>query len=156
MGDRRTRSIAIIIAAAHTMLLLAYTLPSGWVPVRLRYWSQAYSRVPFHQDWRLFAPDPPECGCSIVIQDDPDGDPEWMNDLHHGFIWKRMSANACRYAEASLDQERKVVVVGDALGNSLLAMTGRDPRRDGSTIHLMRFCRCRWSGLNEIRFPQTP
>lgn len=144
------------MALAHTMLLAAYTLPTDAVPVRLRYWSQAYARVLFHQDWRLFAPDPPSCGCSIMILDDPDGEAIRLDDLHHGFLWKRMAANACRYAEASYDEERGRVVPGDALGVSLLMMTGRDPRYDGSRIDVWRSCGCRWPGLWEIRFPQTP
>jgi len=154
--DRWNRRTAIAIAVVHTLLLAAYTLPAQMVPLRFRYWSQAYARVLFHQDWRLFAPDPPSCGCSIAIQHEPDGAPVWLKELHRGFIWKRMAANACRYAEASRDEERGHVVVGDALGISLMAMSTRDPRVDGSRIHMMRSCGCRRGGLWEIRFAQTP
>lgn len=160
-ADERAMSIrckwaVTAIVIAHSVMLACYTFPDAWVPLRLRYWSQAYARVLFHQDWRLFAPDPPSCSCSIAIQDEPDGEPVWLEDLHHGFIWKRMAANACRYAEASRDEERGCVIAGDALGSSLLAMSGRDPRMDGSRIHIMRSCGCRWGGLWEIRFAQTP
>lgn len=151
--DRRIRRLAIAIAAGHTLLLAAYTMPAGVVPLRLRYWSQAYARVLFHQDWRLFAPDPPECVCSISLQRDAGSSPQRLEDLHRGFIWKRMAANACRYAEASYDPECGCTPLNDALQGSLLNMTGRDPRVDGSTMHVVRSCGPRsW----EIRFAQTP
>lgn len=151
MWIRRT---AIAIAVAHTVLLAAYTLPQQVVPIRFRYWSQAYARVLFHQDWRLFAPDPPACGCSIMILDEPDSVPQRLEDLHSGFIWKRMASNACRYAEASIDRELGRITTGDALGRSLLKMTGRDPRKDGRRIDVHLCCACRGAGLWEVRFPQ--
>ena len=74
--------------------------PVQVVPVRMRYWSQAYARVLFHQDWRLFAPDPPPCGCSIEVTGEPGGPVIRLEDMRTGFIWERMAANACRYSEA--------------------------------------------------------
>lgn len=97
----RSRNLAIAFAIAHTLLLAAYTLPASVVPTRVRYWSQAYARTLFHQDWRLFAPDPPTCSCALEVQREPNG--EWieLRSLRTHFIYRRMVANACRYAEAS-------------------------------------------------------
>ncbi len=149
------RAGAIAIAVGHVLLIASYTMPQDVVPTRVRYWSQAYARVLFHQDWRLFAPDPPACGCSIMVQDARAPEPSKLEDLHHGFIWKRMASNACRYAEASCDMEHGHVVVGEALGHSLLGMAGGDPRSDSSGMYVFRTCGCRGSGLWEIRFAQT-
>ena len=145
------RAAAIVIAVGHVLLLASYTMPQDVVPTRVRYWSQAYARVLFHQDWRLFAPDPPACGCSIMVRDPRANDPSGLEDLHRGFIWKRMASNACRYAEASCDRGRGDVVVGEVLRNSLLGMTGIDPRSDSSRMHVLRSCGSRGSGLWEIR-----
>jgi len=97
----RSRNLAIAFAIAHTLLLAAYTLPGTFVPSRPRYWSQAYARVLFHQDWRLFAPDPPSCSCALEVQREPNGAWIDLRSLRRHFIWRRMVANACRYAEAS-------------------------------------------------------
>lgn len=154
MRDRRIKWAAIAIAAVHTLLLLAYTLPARWVPVRLRYWSQAYARVPFHQDWRLFAPDPPACGCAIEVTGGTGLPVIRLEDMHGGFIWERMAANACRFGEASIDRERGKIVAGDALGVSLVNMTGRDPRFDGSRIDVHLCCACRGAGIWQVRLRQ--
>ena len=145
-----------MIAVGHTFLLAAYTMPEHVVPLRFRFWSQAYARVLFHQDWRLFAPDPPACGCFIAILDEPEADPVWLHELHGGFIWERMAANACRYAESSIDEVRGQVIAGDALGTSLRTMTGRDPRTDGSRIEVRRSFSNGRNGSWEVRFAETP
>ena len=89
----------IALAALHALLIAAYTLPPEAVPVRVRYWSQAYARLLFHQDWRLFAPDPPACSCVLQVPQ-ANGDVHGLAQVHDHFIWRRMCANACRYAEA--------------------------------------------------------
>ena len=93
--------MVVVVVAVHIALLAAYTLPQQFVPTRVRYWSQAYSRVLFHQDWRLFAPDPPECGCSIEYRNATEGEWRKLADLQHHFIWRRMAANLSRFAETS-------------------------------------------------------
>jgi len=154
--DSWNRRTAIAIAVVHTLLLAAYTLPEQTVPLRFRYWSQAYARVLFHQDWRLFAPDPPVCGCSIELLGDPGFPAVRLEDLHGGFIWKRMAANACRYAEAGYDPKRGWILAGDALGRSLMGMTGRDPRSDGSVWRVLRSCERDTLEFIEVRLGQTP
>lgn len=119
----RARPATVAAVAAHITLLAAYTLPQQFVPTRFRYWSQAYSRVLFHQDWRLFAPDPPECGCSIEFQNTAEGEWSKLEDLHHHFIWRRMAANACRYAEATDPSSARAP---EPLERSLGAMIGAE------------------------------
>lgn len=53
------------IVAAHALLLVLYTFPEQLVPERLRLVGQLYARPIFHQQWRLFAPDPPLCDCAV-------------------------------------------------------------------------------------------
>jgi hypothetical protein len=97
------------------------------VPVRVRYWSQAYCRVLFHQDWRLFAPDPPACAASIVVKPGPEEPWKDLGDAHDHFIWQRMCANAARFAEASRRNDRDTVQVPGALSISLERMAEELP-----------------------------
>jgi hypothetical protein len=55
----------ILLVVVHAALLACYTLPVGMVPERARALATAYSRGLFHQQWQLFAPDPPVCGCHL-------------------------------------------------------------------------------------------
>lgn len=132
--------MSLMIVAGHTALLLAYTLPADWVPLRLRYWSQAYCRVLFHQDWRLFAPDPPECGCSIEVKPAPEA--EWLrlSDVHDHPVWRRMSANACRFVEASRHDGDTVVIAPLPLTLSLERMAGEIPRQGPLQLRARRQC----------------
>jgi len=67
MPISRNRLIVVALVATHALLLLAYTLPQSWVPTRLQGVAQRYVRPLFHQQWNLFAPDPPLCACSIEV-----------------------------------------------------------------------------------------
>jgi ABC-type phosphonate transport system ATPase subunit len=138
--ERRTQRIAIGIALAHTLLLAAYTMPPDAVPVRLRYWSQAYARVLFHQDWRLFAPDPPACGCSLEVN--AGGPFGWrpMDGLHEHFAWDRMCANACRFAEAIAGPTDTVAHAPAALVLSLENMAYHLPRSEPLRYRVHRTC----------------
>jgi hypothetical protein len=112
---------AIVLAVVHIAILAAYTFPARIVPVRAKYWSQAYARVLFHQDWRLFAPDPPECACDLVMDNGLR-----LKHQHRHFIWRRMAANACRFAEAlSRDQPgASPVMAPEVLARSIENMSG--------------------------------
>ncbi len=63
--EARSKRILIGIVAGHTLLLAVYTFPRQIVPERLRVLGQLYARPLFHQQWRLFAPDPPLCDCRL-------------------------------------------------------------------------------------------
>ncbi|MBK8497443.1 MAG: hypothetical protein IPL52_01175 [Flavobacteriales bacterium] len=56
---------AIAAVIGHTVLIACYTFPEAIVPERLRVLGQFYARPLFHQQWRLFAPDPPLCSCEL-------------------------------------------------------------------------------------------
>jgi len=61
----RERRLITGILVSHTLLLALYTFPSRLVPEQLRIIGQLYARPLFHQQWRLFAPDPPLCDCRL-------------------------------------------------------------------------------------------
>ena len=134
------KKAVIACAVGHTLLLACYTFPAQVVPTRLRYWSQAYARVLFHQDWRLFAPDPPACGCSVEVKSTPEGSWQRLEDGHHHFIWRRMSANACRYAEASMQPGDTVITAPIALALSLERMAEAFPRKGDLDARVHRAC----------------
>ena len=147
--DHLTKRIAIGIAVLHTLLLAAYTMPTVLVPMRVRYWSQAYARVLFHQDWRLFAPDPPECGCSLEVNSGGLFGWRAMDGLHEHFAWDRMCANACRFAEATTSSTDTVAYAPAALVLSLENMADRLPRSEPLRYRVHRTCR--GTQLLEIR-----
>ncbi|MBK8227217.1 MAG: hypothetical protein IPK70_08570 [Flavobacteriales bacterium] len=62
---RSGKRVVVGFLAMHTLLLACYTFPERLVPERLRVIGQFYARPLFHQQWRLFAPDPPLCSCRI-------------------------------------------------------------------------------------------
>lgn len=131
--------MVIGVVSLHWALMVAYTFPASWVPTRFRFWSQAYARVLFHQDWRLFAPDPPACGCTLEVKGGNDG--TWT-DLSGGsahFIWQRLCANACRYAEAGQVPSAATVKAALPLARSLESMAAAVPR-NGPLMVRMRRC----------------
>ncbi|QQR85460.1 MAG: hypothetical protein IPJ76_12680 [Flavobacteriales bacterium] len=138
--DRRAvaRIIAFGFVAVHAVLLVAYTFPAEQVPVRLRFWSQAYARVLFHQDWRLFAPDPPACGCTLQVKGTDDGAWTDLSDQSRHFIWQRMCANACRYAEAGLAPGASTVNAPLPLTRTLETMAEQVPRKGPLLVRMMR------------------
>lgn len=135
-GNAKWLVVAIVVG--HMSLLAAYTLPAEWVPTRVRYWSQAYSRVLFHQDWRLFAPDPPPCGCTIQVKGSDDT--AWMKlaEAHSHVVWDRMCSNACRYAEVGLGANDSVVKAPIALTISLEQMAEAIPRKGPLEARFLR------------------
>ena len=137
---RPMRPMAIVVVALHIALLAAYTLPHQFVPTRVRYWSQAYARVLFHQDWRLFAPDPPECGCSVEYKGTQESEWRRLEDLHHHFIWRRMAANACRFVEASMEPPDSLINTPLTLDRSLERMAMDVPRKGELDLRLHRIC----------------
>lgn len=62
---RSHRPAFVALVGLHLLLMAAYTLPVQLVPERLRLIGQWYARPLFHQQWRLFAPDPPLCSCAL-------------------------------------------------------------------------------------------
>ncbi len=62
---RRKKILFISMITLHSLLLACYTFPRAWVPEKLRVIGQFYARPLFHQQWLLFAPDPPMCSCGL-------------------------------------------------------------------------------------------
>lgn len=93
-----------IAALAHTLVLAAYVLPDAWVPARARAWSQAYARPLWHQQWRLFAPDPRMTSAWVEVGL---SDSAWR-PLDAGFAdepaMHRMAGSIARYMEDELDR----------------------------------------------------
>jgi hypothetical protein len=91
----RVRWPILLLVAGHTALLASYTLPAAWIPAPLSALAAAYVRPLFHQQWRLFAPDPPRCSCRVEVEATG---PRWValradrsHYLHrrivHGIAW---------------------------------------------------------------------
>lgn len=101
------------IAAAHLVLLAAYTFPEALVPGRLRVAAQLYARPLFHQQWRLFAPDPPLCACRL--QWSADG-ARW-HEIAYGpdtYLDRRVRQALARHAQERLQQGEASLSVPDA------------------------------------------
>lgn len=138
--ERGSLRLALACAVGHTLLLACYTMPSGWIPARARYWSQAYARVLFHQDWRLFAPDPPACGCALEVKGEHNDAWTELSSLHDHFVWQRMCANACRFAAASPRRADGTILAPHELTLSLERMTVDLPRKGACLFRVHEQC----------------
>lgn len=131
-----------VIAAilfAHFGLLACYTLPRGWVPERLRFWSITYVRPQFHQGWDLFAPDPPRCSCELEVGL-PGNDWRPISDGDHHYLRTRMVRNIAAYlngAHPFPDTLMAPPVMEEALHGLV-----RDMARDGAAPHFRAVQRC--------------
>ena len=83
----------LLLVVVHAALLACYTLPEGMVPERARTLATAYARGLFHQQWQLFAPDPPTCSCHLEWRTAAG---EWTDPLHATghYLQRRMLRSA--------------------------------------------------------------
>ena len=97
--------IVIALAALHLALLMAYSFPDRIVPEQLRVIAQSYVRPFFHQQWRLFAPDPPLCSCAIEWLDGE----QWrsIEGTADHYLERRIAQNLGRYAQADRAGEKR-------------------------------------------------
>jgi hypothetical protein len=97
----RSQRFLFAIAVVHTLLLACYTMPGRFVPERLRVVAQGYARPLFHQQWRLFAPDPPLCDCTVQVQV---GDGDWRSLARpgDGYLDRRMAQGIARNVQRAL------------------------------------------------------
>lgn len=93
--ETRWKRILIGVVLAHTLLIAFYTFPHQLVPERLRIIGQFYARPLFHQQWRLFAPDPPLCDCKVEVKVGEEG---WRSLLRQGdgYLDRRMAQSIAR------------------------------------------------------------
>lgn len=105
--DRRKRALVIALVAVHTLLIAAYTLPDQLVPGRLYVLAQRYARPLFHQQWKLFAPDPPLCSSEVQVAF---GEEEWRS-LHASdanYLTRRMARSIAWYVQSEIASGAKV------------------------------------------------
>lgn len=86
----------VVVLALHFGLLACYTLPEAWVPERLQVLSGVYVRPLFHQQWRLFAPDPPRCSGELQVAVGEDWQPVGRPQDH--YLVTRMTRSLADYA----------------------------------------------------------
>ena len=67
MEARIKHLIVIGLVVLHVFMLAAYTMPPTYVPSKFHVLSIRYVRPLFHQQWHLFAPDPPLCSCVLEV-----------------------------------------------------------------------------------------
>lgn len=89
----RIKKLPLILALAHTLVLAFYAFPADLIPERLRFWSSTYTRPLFHQQWNLFAPDVPPCGCTIEVNENG----EYIDLMAgEGLLGRRLVKWGCR------------------------------------------------------------
>lgn len=99
--ERTRATIVVLIVAVHIALLAAYTFPQRLVPGALEALGQFYSRPLFHQQWQLFAPDPPLCSCEVQVGiGAEDWRPLCAGDAH--YLTRRMARTIAWHVQAEV------------------------------------------------------
>ncbi len=95
------RAMVIGIVALHMVLLACYTFPGSMIPERLRVIGQFYARPLFHQQWRLFSPDPPLCSCHVQARW---GTRSWgrIERAEDGYVQRRVAQAIARHVQAEV------------------------------------------------------
>ncbi|MCB0793262.1 MAG: hypothetical protein KDB88_00865, partial [Flavobacteriales bacterium] len=88
------KRIGMALACCHSLIILCYVAPEQLVPDRLRFWSQAYARPLFHQQWELFAPEPPRCWNTILTENAPS-----LHLVGERAVWALSQYAACPEAD---------------------------------------------------------
>ncbi len=102
----KKRLLVILVVAMHTLLLVCYTFPSRWVPERVRILGQFYARPLFHQQWLLFAPDPPPCSCELQVRT---GSGAWASLVEdRGYLARRSAQALARHVQGEVHQGSNV------------------------------------------------
>ena len=140
MPSRFGRTPLVFLAVAfHMAMLAAYTLPEHWVPTRMHYWSQAYVGPIFHQQWELFAPDPPLCSCELELVSVA-GDARPITSAYHHFLVRRMALQFGQYIGGAepfpdtLEVDRRM----ERAFEGLVRVTGHDIT--GLRFHAVQMC----------------
>ncbi len=129
---KQQRRLVALLVAGHTLLVLAYTLPGSMVPARIQALGLRYTRPLFHQQWLLFAPDPPLCSCQVQVGL-PDGTwrPVISDDAH--YLKHRM-------ARPLADHVQEQVLAGNTVLLPILEKALRNMVRDiGQEVDGLQF-----------------
>jgi hypothetical protein len=125
-----------LLVAGHTALLAAYTLPADLVPLRTRALAIAYVRPLFHQQWRLFAPDPPLCSCQLQVTD---ANGRWvgLGEDHPHYLYRRMVRGMAWNVQRGVVEGHTRVepVIAEAIGRLL-----RDQGSSVGPVRLVERC----------------
>lgn len=126
-------AIITVVVLLHTLLLAAYTLPEQFVTEQARLIGQWYARPLFHQQWMLFAPDPPRCSCQVQVKR---GAQEWttLGDDHGHYLHRRMARGIAWNVQRELSGGAGVL--SEPVAQALRNMAG-DP-----TLHFRLEERC--------------
>lgn len=138
MSPRTARLVVVTVVAVHIGLVLAYSLPQAIVPDRLFFWSQRYVRPLFHQQWNLFAPDPPTCECTVQVGL-PDG--SWrplVSDDDH-YLVHRMARPLADHVQEQIQQGDTVIM--PVLSNAMRGLV-RDIGREVPGLRFRLVERC--------------
>lgn len=130
--------MVVLIIVAHLGLALAYTLPGQFVPERLFSWGERYMRSIFHQQWNLFAPDPPTCMCRVEVGL-PDGTWRPIVPDDRPYLVHRMARPLADHVQEQVAQGDTVLLPVLAAGLRGLV---RDIGRDVHTLHFRLVGRC--------------
>jgi hypothetical protein len=103
MTLRFGKGIVIAVVLLHTLLLAVYTFPESFVTERFRMVGQWYARPLFHQQWKLFAPDPPPCSC---VLEGRFGQGEWsaIDRGPDNYLQRRSLQNLARHVQAEVQR----------------------------------------------------
>ncbi len=97
----KRKQIVIAIVVLHTALIACYTFPGTLVPEKLRIIGQFYARPLFHQQWLLFAPDPPLCSCQVEAKW---GTRSWgsIERGENSYLQRRVAQAIARHVQAEV------------------------------------------------------
>ena len=86
------------LVVLHVFMLAAYTMPPTYVPSKFHVLSIRYVRPLFHQQWHLFAPDPPLCSCVLEVAESAG---EWHPLVNATFdpLPRRMARHLAEYVQ---------------------------------------------------------
>lgn len=135
--EGRGKGILIGIVAMHTLLLAFYTFPGRLIPEQLRVLGQIYARPLFHQQWRLFAPDPPLCDCKLEVKV---GEEDWRSIVRQGdgYLDRRMGQSIARNVQRAVAEG----VAPDAPTVQAMRAMVRDIGRERAELRFRLVERC--------------
>lgn len=120
--ERKHQWIAATLVAGHMLLILAYTIPRSMVPERFRVLAQLYAAPLFHQQWWLFAPDPPVCAAEVQVVL-PSGEARSLYAADANYLTRRMARTIAWYVSAE-------VAAGDTVPAKAMRTSMRSMVRD--------------------------